>query len=441
MGQNVNRTNFLQKKEVAEFTTWLANLSDTLIIDLDIKNSRFVPGGKKIELRGMNAVLQEYVWCSEATPSGDWRETKEHLGKLSTALKLALSTKNEDAVMDTCRQILLWGGDRNPKVGASPFLEALHTDKKLSAYLNEAKRGFALDEADTKPAHPPATRMNSMLTKVHALASADGLPIYDSRVAAAVAALVELWRRANKLQDEALPDELVFPATLTSRTVQHLFGDATAPGVMSYAPAKTDQTARQWSSAKIRLAWVMAEVLKQADRLFASEASTSASDRMHAFEATLFIIGYDVSCLARNSPTTGVAPRQLRNLRTAAKVTLAEEQREFRFQSISTLTGTAKNLRYAGDIEMGISGTWGEFRFAFERDFLQELLANFKSRPNVELGASVSGIVRDVTIGRWMNDNHPTMPRMFASAIAAILVNEELAACVLHPRPIKLNFL
>lgn len=440
MGKNVNRTNFLQKKEVAEFTTWLANLGDTLIIDLDIKNSRFVPGGKKIELRGMNAVLQEYVWCSEATPSGDWRETKEHLGKLSTALKLALSTKNEDAVMDTCRQILLWGGDRNPKIGASPFLEALHTDKKLSAYLNEAKRGFALDEADTKPAHPPATRMNSMLTKVHALASDDGLPIYDSRVAAAVAALVELWRRANKLQDEALPDELVFPATLTSRTVQHLFGDATAPGVMSYAPTKTDRTARQWSGAKIRLAWVMAEVLRKAGTLFATEGSAKASDRMHAFEATLFIIGYDVWCLARNSPTSGVAPKQLRELRAAANRTLAEEQNELRLMTISTLARSKLNLRYAGDIETGITGTWGKLRFAFERDFLQELLGNFQAKTNVELGADINGEGAEGTLGHWINNNHPGLAPKYASAIAAILVNEGLATRVPRSWPIQLNF-
>ncbi len=389
----------------------------------------------------MNDLLQEYVWCSAATPSGDWPETKKHLGRLSTALKLALSAEDENTVMDTCRQILSWGGDRNPKVGASPFLESLHKDKALTAYLVKAKRAFRLDEANTNAAHVPATRMNSMLTKVHALASDDGLPIYDSRVAAAIAALVELWRRKNGCQAVALPDELVFPATMSSRTVQHLFGDAIAPGVMSYAPTKTAQTVREWSGAKIRLAWIMAKVLREAGTLFASEGKTEASERMHAFEATLFLIGYDVQCLTRNSAIAGVAPRQLRELRAAARKTLQEDRGESELTSISTLTGTEKKLRYAGDIETGISGIWGDLRFAFERDFLQELLGNFQSLSGVELGASRTGEVGERTLGRWIDDNHPSVPRMYASALAAILVNEKLAERVPGTRPIQLRFL
>ena len=389
----------------------------------------------------MNNVLQHYIWRSEGTAAGQWPETKQYLGKLSASLKIALGPEgNNDAAIAACLQILSWGGDRNSKVGASPFLEQLHKNNKLSEYLNAAKSAFGLDSAVIEGAHPPATRMNSMLTKVHALASDDGLPIYDSRVAAAIAALVELWRRAEGLHNEALPKELCFPATLTSRTVQHLFGDAMAPGIMSYASTKTDQTARDWSDAKIRLGWIMAEVLKKAGELFATEASANASDRMHAFEATLFIIGYDVWCLARNSSTAAMAPKQLRQLRAAATKTLKEDQSELDVKSISTLTGTVKNLHYAGEIETGISGIWGKLHFAFERDFLQELLGNFQSLTNVELGASLTGEVRDITLGRWINDNHPAMPRMYASAIAAILVNEKLAKHMQGTRPIQLNF-
>lgn len=438
----MNRTDFLKNKSVAEFTTWLANHCDTVIINLDIKKSRFVPEEMKIEVVGLNAVLKQYVWRSEGMSNGQWPETKKYLGKLATALKLALSAKNDDdAVMSVCRQILQWGGDRNPEVGASPFLKELHKNKKLSEYLNNTKKAFGLDDADTEAAHPPAIRMNSMLTKIHALASDDGLPIYDSRVAAAIAALVELWRQENELQNQALPIELVFPATLTSRTVQHLFGNATAPGVMSYAPAKTDQTARQWSGAKIRLAWVMGEVLSKAGKLFAIENSANASDRMHAFEATLFIIGYNVKCLAANSTTAEIDEKKQRELKTAARKSLEQEQCDLPRKSISTLAGTDNNLHYAGDIETGISGVWGKTHFAFERDFLQELLGNFQSRQNVELGASVDGIVRDGTVGRWIDDNYPAISRKYASAIAAILVHEELATCMRHPRPIKLNFL
>lgn len=299
----MNRTEFLQGCAVGGFTDWLAGKADTLMVDLDIKRSRFVPGGIRQRLLGMNAVLPHYVWRSEGTGEGRWPETQQHLGQLGGALKRALEAGgDDDVVMDVCRQILLWGGDRNPKVGASTFLEQLHAGRGLAVYLNKASNAFKLDEAVLDAADAPAARMNSMLTKVHALASGDGLPIYDSRVAAAIATLVELWRRDQGRQHTALPASLLFPATLASRTVRHQFNDAMSPGVMSYLEAKTEQTAHRWSGAKIRLAWLMADVLKKSGTLFATEASPDGAGRMHAFEATLFLIGYDVKCLARNSP-------------------------------------------------------------------------------------------------------------------------------------------
>lgn len=442
MPKIVNRTEFLKSPDVAEFIQWLTANVNTLIIDLDIKKSRFVPGGVHEKLVGMNNVLPHYIWRSEATPKGNWQETRMYLGELAGTLQLALGRDGgDDAAMAACRRILSWGGDRNPKVGASPFLNELHTNKELSAYLRSARSAFNLDSAITDAAQPPATRMNSMLTKVHALASDDGLPIYDSRVAAAIAALVELWRRDNGLQGEDLPKELCFPATLASRTVHDLRSDAKAPGVMSYAPAKTDETARKWSSAKIRLAWVLAQVLKTADTLFVAETSEKAADRMHAFEAALFIIGYDVKCLTRNCASAGVDAAQRRKLKTTARTSLEQEQCGLSKKSISTLTGKEKNLHYAGDVEMGITGIWSETHFAFERDFLQELLGNFQGRTDVNLGADINGLGADGTLGHWINNNHPGLSPKYASAIAAVLVNEGLATCVLHPRPIKLNFL
>jgi hypothetical protein len=53
----------------------------------------------------------------------------------------------------------------------------------------------------------------------------DGSPIYDSRVAATIAALVELWRRHQSLNGP-FPPELTFSATAFSRTALHLFDDA-----------------------------------------------------------------------------------------------------------------------------------------------------------------------------------------------------------------------
>lgn len=436
----MNRSAFLQDPAVAGFTAWLASNADRLIVDLDIKRSRFVPQGIKRELRGMTAVLPHYVWRSEGTGASSWADTKQYLGQLAGALRRAIDAGDEDAAMAACGRILVWGGDRNPRVGASTFLEELHAAKRLVAYLDQARRAFGLDGAVLDAGDAPAARLNSMLTKVHALASADGLPIYDSRVAAAIATLVELWRRHDNLQDTPLPDSLAFPATLASRTVRHLFNDAVAPGTMSYAAAKTGQTARQWSSAKIRLAWLMADVLNKAGTLFADEGSADGTGRMHAFEATLFIIGYDVTCLAKNAGGAKPTDQERRQLLRAANAVLAQEQLALPRKSISTLKGDKLNVQYAGDVDTGVTGIWGKTRFALERDFLQELLGNFRSMKNVELGATIGGKVGEGTLGRWIADHHPVMSCKYASAIAAILANEGLAARVAGTTRVLLDF-
>jgi hypothetical protein len=157
--------------------------------------------------------------------------------------------------------------------------------------------------------------MNSMLTKVHALASRDGLRIYDSRVAAAIASLVELWRRVQGRAGEPQPLALAFPAIPSNRSVRSLFADAQSPGVLSYAPATAAATAVAWCCANVRLGWLIAAVLEKAPGLVAGEA---AQDRMHAFEASLFMIGYDVDCLKGNTPRAGTSEQQRKHIRWPA---------------------------------------------------------------------------------------------------------------------------
>ena len=252
--------------------------------------------------------------------------------------------------------LLAWGGNRNSRTGALPYLSVLHSKKALVDYLDAARRAFALDGAFIDAGRPQAAKMNSMLTKVHALASADGLPIYDSRVAAAIAALVELWRRESRMEHAPLPRELVFPATMSDRSVLCLFDDAQEPGLMSYAPDKAAETAARWSSAKIRFGWLMSSILEKAPGQFVEKEE---EDRMHAFEASLFMIGYDVACLSANRPGAVLDEKQHARLQSAGRRRLRREHAGLAHTSISTLKGDKKNLEYAGDVDTGISGVCG----------------------------------------------------------------------------------
>ena len=433
----MNRSAFLASSDVTAFIDWLAKHFPSLSIRLDIKSSRFTPRGIRTDVAGLD-LLKQYRWRTADSNTGNWQETRDYLHKLGNALKQAIAGCNEDEVLDTCRRVLVWGGDRNDAKGAMPFLKALHVKGKLVEYLETSSRAFALDAAVLDASRPQAGKMNSMLTKVHALASHDGLPIYDSRVAAAIAALVELWRRSNGKASEPLPSELAFPAISPNRCVLRLFADAQSPGVLSYAPAAATATAADWCSAKVRLGWLMAAVLEKAPGLFAAEA---ARDRMHAFEASLFMIGYDVGCLKENAPGAGIGELQRMHIQRPGAARLRRDHAGLPHTAISTLTGKTPNIRYAGDVHIGFSGVWSETPFAFDSDFLQDLLNDFPAGEEAGLGANMTGNVEPDTLGYWINQHYPAKPRRLASVLAPILVAEGCAEPITDVHPIRLRFL
>lgn len=434
----MNRLGFRDSANVTAFTDWFAKRYSGLSISLDIKRSRFVPHGIQAELIGLDELVWHYCWRTQESDSGDWAETQVSLRKMGDALKQAIDSKRDKDVLAACRDILAWGGNRNPRNGALPFLDNLHAQGKLADYLSTTRQAFALEGAVIDPSRPHAAKMNSMLTKVHALASTDGLPIYDSRVAAAIATLVELWRHEQALTHTPLPPELTFPATTLARSVFCLFDDARDPGVMSYAPGALAVTAARWSSAKIRLGWLMAAILEKAPHLF---GTAPAPERMHAFEASLFMIGYDVSCLQANRSSAGRGQFPLARLQKAGVNQLRQEHEGLQHKSICTLTGYQQNIHYAGDAETGFSGVWSDTSFAFDSEFLQDLLSDFPKGHTAGLGAAMDGTVAPDTLGHWIDQHYPRMSRRFVSALAPILVAEGLAERCGDTRPIRLEFL
>ena len=132
----------------------------------------------------------------------------------------------------------------------------------LVDYLRGTRETFALCTADLDNLID-IQMMNSMLSKVHALLASDGLPIYDSRVAAAIGALVELYRQLTNQPWLNIPESLRFrvPYYHNNRQVRYLQGciqhqsvNVIDPGVFNAGNQLA--RARQWASAKIRLGWL-----------------------------------------------------------------------------------------------------------------------------------------------------------------------------------------
>lgn len=289
-----DRAQFLADSDVAAFVGWLGPMLLKLPVTLKIKRSKFVPGGIDAVHTGLDQVLAAYRWKTSLSETGNWDDTVKLLRGLSKKLKDA---KTDDEAFSVCLDILAFGGNRNDEVGARPFLEERKQAGGLKNYLEATREWFDLDDAvlggsDTRQ----PKQMNSMLTKIHALNAEDGLPIYDSRVAVAIAALVEMWRIEAKRENSALPEHLRFRSADIKRTVKRRFTEAVSPGALDRNTDRSKETARQWAECKIRLAWIMAAVLENNPDLLKDDGGIPA--RMHRMEASLFMIGYDIRSIA-----------------------------------------------------------------------------------------------------------------------------------------------
>ncbi|MFN4327642.1 MAG: hypothetical protein ACK4FF_02095 [Limnobacter sp.] len=414
----MKKSDFLDNPDVNEFAGWLSDHAPNIEVNLEIRRSKFVPNRVSANLKGFSEILNCYQWKSKDVVSGDWTESVEKLKHLSEQLRDAVSSGSEQEALRACINVLDWGGDRNPHRGSRPFLERKARKQNLLTYLRGVTNALNLEEADTRlltSESSPVKKMNSMLTKVHSLLSVDGLPIYDSRVAAAIASLVEMWRMDRKLTDKPLPDALRFPATMRSRSVLHVFPTEHHPGVLNY---NSDSTSGEWASAKVRLAWLIQLVLlKTESPLFPGCADLAA--RMHAFEATLFMIGYDVRCL---NPALGPNKRFVVPVEAKKLLNQLEESGK-PTKSVGTLNGRGQSINYSGTTSTGFNVSWGSLKFTLDPETIDHLSAEFHGRSDVPLGASMTGGTPDDSLGQWLVNNGWPSAR-YASAIAPILLEE-----------------
>jgi hypothetical protein len=263
-----------------------------LSINLNINNSSKVPNGirRKINFHELTKV---FIWRAPGMRIGNFTENNIKILELSNSIKNA--STNSDA-LEACEKILEWGGNRNKKSGALPFLKS---HRSLLNYLESVRQ-----ELNLKTAVIPANNkfihiqlMNSMLTKVHSFFSNDGLPIYDSRVAGAIATIVATWLTEKQIGniDEVHP--MIFPEVGGGglrRSVLARYPDYSYRRKLNY-PTKgheentTNSFSHEWAAAKIRLGWLLESLLEE-----------KTPGGIRSLEACLFIAGYD--CAAINRP-------------------------------------------------------------------------------------------------------------------------------------------
>lgn len=426
----MNYVQFAQDSDVQQFVEWFCLHHGSLHISLDIKSTRYVPNGLEAQFTGFSTVLDYYRWKSVGMRDGSWVETSAVLGNLSDDLTRAVDSGDAPATRKAVRDILRWGGNRNWKVGAWSFISKMD-DATLVSYLRQTRAIFSLHTAQTPiPAGPQGVQlMNAMLTKVHALNSSDGLPIYDSRVAAAIACLIEMWRMQSGLESKPLPHTLSFPSTDPARTVTVLSETALAPPMMT----RVTTPSQSWSDAKVRLGWLIQLILAEDRELFADlsarfpalkQTALAAGTRAHAFESVLFMLGYNPACLLPEE----IAEQELnRRQETSVKQGasgLSKSPSAYPFAT-TTLTGTEENVRYE-IAEGSYNVLWGNSPFSISEERVSEILELIESSGNggILLASSQDGNPPRGSLGAYLKESGYN-PRI-GSAIAAILRDQRL---------------
>lgn len=289
----MNKSDFLEKNDVKCFVDWLSNKISHVPLNISIKRSKFVPNGLDYSTNRLEVICEKYQWNASWTnrfghpeSSSDWQTTKQSLSNLRGWLNQAVNNNDDNDLYNAACAVLDWGGVRSAKL----FLEGLRNKNRLVTYLSAMRQAMTLETACLDVLNPDLVlRFDSGLTKIHAFLSDDGLPIYDSRVAAAIAAFVYLY----KLETGKDIDHLKFPVSEARgnqiRNLRGFSGGNVFPRLYSNASHS------DWAKAQVKLGWIIEEVLNNNPNLFAKEGTLP--NRMHAFEACLFMIGYDLRCL------------------------------------------------------------------------------------------------------------------------------------------------
>jgi len=285
----LNREDYLSQHNTAGFTAWLASKLPTLPVHLKLRRSPFVPQAIDVRLTGIEQVRDHYQW------KGTWPVVQRQLSTLRADLQAAVRSGDDDAAYLASLAILDWGNV--PK--SASFLDTLRRDRKLVPYLTTRARLLSPVGTQnlTELTKPVFFKFNSGLTKVHALLDGHGSPIYDGRVGAAIAMLYHLYRQSDRAVGQA--DHQVFAwgpgmevqGATVIRQIRNprLLGYAGTPQLLGH------QSPHLWARRQLILSWIIREVLLNS-RLFAAD-QTDLADRCHAFEAGLFMCGYDLRSL------------------------------------------------------------------------------------------------------------------------------------------------
>lgn len=259
-----------------------------LEVDYQTRFNRILLRDQHFHVTGVTAALSCYAWPSKNTFLGpphptvyNWATTSEFLGTARTALHGAIAARNDVATWDAISKMLEWGLGMRAIAALHVLRERCpgHPGTSISSYLGGIQGAISLGAVRTSHITPALIPYaSSGMSKLHSLASLDGLIIFDSRVAATVGECInEYLRRGGYV---VIPPKLkIYREISPQRTPMPLTNGLTHPVfVRDY----------RWIECQVRVSWMFEAVLAKNPGIF---PGLLIPDRMHCLEAACFMMG------------------------------------------------------------------------------------------------------------------------------------------------------
>ena len=291
----MKQTEYLNHSDVQNFVQWMSK---------NLNNETFAHAYVNRKDRRVRTVwrcnslvdaVNQYNWKFstidglDVVAGSSYEVNTKALSALQTQLTGALAAIN-DADSNTCQaavKVMQWGG---VSAGNNTWLN--ENQAHLAQTLANNRDIFDAGDTEKIPTH---LRFNAGMTKVYSLIC-ENFIIYDSRVAAALGWSVVKFCKANNLTQ--VPDALRFPWAPAKEDPKTKLPKRRNPSEngFDFPRLRPGEFHAKWN---LKASWLLTEILAHHAGQNAGQNAFAAIDQgnnpLRAFEAALFMIGYDLN--------------------------------------------------------------------------------------------------------------------------------------------------
>ncbi len=260
----MNRNEYLGNADVADFIEWARHLVRG---DWWLKHAWKAKRGPSFQCGTLFGAFKSYEWNGERfddtmSKFAEFRKKFDTIGKI-------VDEDSRDSFVANVRNIVKWG-----RIGRLPRLEkewAQMEPARLQEHIEEVKRKLNPASGDTSDLRG-FRYMGSAFNKIYS-ALVPGLPIYDSRVACALACLVRLYYKDNRSTSVPSLLNLGIPRG-------RVFSRCKSPKI--YSDSK-------YAAYTLKAAWLLHGMVQYSAGAF---DEVPKQQRIHALQSAMFMLGY-----------------------------------------------------------------------------------------------------------------------------------------------------